>query len=231
MNRVRPLHFVSNGRTLAGRIYAPAAPSEGRPGVLFIHGLHSSQMGYWERAAALSDELGAVCLTFDLAGHGDSDGTKSALSLRDHVTDVIAAYDCLAADSEVDVGRIGAAGASYGGYLAALLTARRPVARLAMRAPMVYADSELDVPLARRETPPGVPAESAALEAVGRFSGSVLIVESGEDKDVPAAMIQAYRDAHPGAEHVVIPDAGHELNRPEWRAAFLAALTEFFREL
>jgi dipeptidyl aminopeptidase/acylaminoacyl peptidase len=225
---VRPLRFNSNGRTLAAHLSAPAVT---RPGLLFIHGLHSSQSGYLERAEAATEELGAVCLAFDLGGHGESDGTRSALSLRDHLADVTAAYDCLVAERDVDASRIGVSGASYGGYLAALLTALRPVARLAMRAPMVYADSELDVPLALRTSSGEVPEASAAVDALGRFSGSLLLVESGRDEVVPPSMIQAYRDAVPEAEYVLIPDAGHELNRPEWRAAFLGALLAFFREL
>jgi pimeloyl-ACP methyl ester carboxylesterase len=208
-----------------------SAPATTRPGLLFIHGLHSSQSGYLERAEAATEQLGAVCLTFDLGGHGESDGKPSTLSVRDHLTDVIAAYDCLAEDRDVDAGRIGVVGASYGGYLAALLTARRPVGALALRAPVIYRDSELDVPLALRRDGKEVPETSAGLAALAGFARPVLIVESGKDEDVPPTMIQAYREACPGAEHVLIADAGHELSRPEWRAAFLDALLEFFRKL
>jgi pimeloyl-ACP methyl ester carboxylesterase len=225
---VEPLRIDSSGRTLSAHVSAPAVR---RPGLLFIHGLHSNQSGYLERAKAATERLGAVCLAFDLSGHGESDGAVSALSLRDHLGDVIAAYDRLVAERDVDTGRIGVAGASYGGYLAALLTARRPVARLAMRAPVVYVDSELSVPLALRTGGRGLPEESRAFDALRRFSGTVLLVESERDEVVPATTIQAYRDAVAEAEYVLIPDAGHELNRPEWRKAFLDALLAFFREL
>ena len=224
-----PVDLRSGGRTLAARLFRPASASG--PGILFVHGLHSNQEGYRERAEALVERIGAVCLTFDLAGHGDSEGVRDALSIDDHLEDVFAAYDRLAAESDVDPSRIGVAAASYGAFLAALLVGRRHVARLAIRAPALYADSEFDIPLGAREESEDPPETSAALDALERFSGPVLIVESENDEDVPAGMIAAYRRARPDAEHVTIAGAGHQLSRPEWRAEFLAALLDFFQDL
>jgi uncharacterized protein len=229
MLAVRLLRFPSSGRTLVGRVYAPGGPS--LAGVLFIHGLHSDQTGYKERAEPVTEQVGAVCLTFDLSGHGESDGSRWALSPRDHLADVTAAYDRLIAEPDVDPERIGVVGASYGGYLAALLTDRRPVARLLMRAPVLYGNAELDVPLALREKRDEPPARSAALDAVASFRGPVLVVESENDESVSHATIEAYRAARSNTQHVLIPDAGHELSRPEWRATFVAAILDFFSEL
>jgi pimeloyl-ACP methyl ester carboxylesterase len=209
---MKPVLFRSSGRTLAGRLYGPA-PS--RAGLLFIHGLHSDQAGYRERAEPASERLGAVCLTFDLSG----------------LADVIAAYDRLIVEHDVDPKRIGVVGASYGGFLAALLTARRPVTRLLMRAPVLYENDELDLPLALREKREEPPPESAALDAVATFSGPVLIVESEMDESVPHAIIEAYRAACPTAQHHLIPGAGHELSHPEWRAEFVAAIVDFLSGL
>jgi len=120
----RTVHIpAAGGRSLHGRLFGPA---EQRPGVLFVHGLHSTQAGYAERAEALAEAIGAVCLTFDLGGHGESEGSQPSLSLADHIGDVVVAYDRLVAERDVDPGRIGVAGASYGGYLAAVLTVASP---------------------------------------------------------------------------------------------------------
>jgi pimeloyl-ACP methyl ester carboxylesterase len=226
---VVPVDLRSGGRTLAARLFRPSRPAG--PGVLFVHGLYSSQAGYEERAEALVRRIGAVCLTFDLGGHDESEGLVDALSISDHLEDVFAAYDRLAAESDVDPSRIGVAAASYGAFLAALLVARRPVARLAIRAPALYADSELDVPLGARVETADIPETSAALEALERFPGPVLIVESEKDEVVPADMTAAYRRARPDAEHVTIAGARHHLSRHEWRAAFLTVLLEFFQDL
>ena len=224
----RTVHVpAAGGRSLHARLFGPA---EQRPGILFIHGLHSTQAGYAERAEALAGELGAVCLTFDLGGHGQSEGSQPALSLADHIGDVVAAYDRLVAEREVAPGRIGVAGASYGGYLAAVLTARRPVARLAIRAPALYADADVPVPPAARAHRLGG-GPNAALDAVRAFTGPFLVVESGRDTVVSAEMVRAYVDAAPRARHAVMEEAEHALGQPQWRAEFLALLVDFFRGL
>ena len=224
----RTVHIpVAGGRSLHARLFGPA---ERRPGVLFIHGLHSTQAGYGERAEAVAGELGAICLTFDLGGHGESEGSQPALSLADHIGDVVAAYDRLVAERDVDPGRIGVAGASYGGYLAAVLTARRPVARLAIRAPALYADADVPLPPGARWHAVGE-GPNAALDAVRAFGGPFLVVESGRDTVVPADMVHAYLGAAPRARHVVMADAEHALHEPAWRAEFLALLVDFFRGL
>ena len=224
----RTVHIpAAGGRSLHGRLFGPA---EQRPGVLFVHGLHSTQAGYAERAEALAEAIGAVCLTFDLGGHGESEGSQPSLSLADHIGDVVVAYDRLVAERDVDPGRIGVAGASYGGYLAAVLTARRPVARLAIRAPALYADADVAVPPGARTHRLG-DGPNAALDAVRGFTGPFLVVESGRDTVVPAAMVRAYLDAAPRARHVVMAEAEHALHEPAWRAEFLALLVDFFRGL
>jgi pimeloyl-ACP methyl ester carboxylesterase len=222
---MNPIQIPSGGRVLAGAVFGPPAS---RQGILLVHGLDSDQRGYHERAVALVERLGATCLTFDLSGHGESEGVRADLSLRDHLVDVVAAYERLAAEGQVDPVRIGVAGASYGGYLAARLTALRPVERLALRAPALYPDADFELPRARRTKMGAPPAISAALAAVRSFRGPVLIVESERDSEVMLAAGRAYREACPTAERVLIPEAGHELTRPEWRGAFLSALLEFF---
>ena len=52
-----------------------------------------------------------VCQTFDLSGHGASDGDLVALTAREYLFDVTAAYDSLATDRNVQASRIGVCGA------------------------------------------------------------------------------------------------------------------------
>jgi len=111
---------------IAATLFLPEQTDVTGSAVLFIHGLHSSQAGYRPRAEAVANRLGAVALTFDLSGHGASGGDRSSISIAEHLDDATAAYDRLLEGAEVDPGRIGVAGASYGAYLATLLTTRRP---------------------------------------------------------------------------------------------------------
>jgi dienelactone hydrolase len=64
------------------------------------------------------------------------------VSREESLRDILAAYDFLAAQPNVDSDSIAVVGSSYGGYLAALLTALRPVKWLALRVPALYKDSE-----------------------------------------------------------------------------------------
>jgi pimeloyl-ACP methyl ester carboxylesterase len=220
-----------DGRTLAARRFGRDDPAARGPAILFLHGLHSDQAGYQPRAEAVASHLGVVCLTFDLGGHGRSDGVRDDLSPHDHLHEAIAAYDALGALGGVDPQRVGVCAASYGAYLAALLVARRPVQRLFLRAPALYPDDWLDVPLHERGRLGGPPPDSAALASVGRFEGEILVLESGSDEVIPHATIEAYLRACPGARHEVIAGATHRLAEPAWNARFVELMLEWFTPL
>ena len=115
------------------------------PGVLFVHGWGGDQRQYVARARELT-ALGCVCLTFDLRGHAQTQTQYDSVSREDNMRDLLAAYDFLAALRNVDSDSIAVVGSSYGGYLAALLTALRPVKWLALRVPALYKDSEWRMP-------------------------------------------------------------------------------------
>jgi dipeptidyl aminopeptidase/acylaminoacyl peptidase len=117
------------GYALYGTHFRPEAPAPKRPAILFLHGWASSQQGYLPRTEALS-ALGFVCLAFDLHGHGESGGERGTpAARRDFFNDALAAYDLLVGQDDVDVKRVGVVGASFGGYLGALLTSQMLLVR------------------------------------------------------------------------------------------------------
>jgi pimeloyl-ACP methyl ester carboxylesterase len=214
-------------RRLAASLFTAAAERP-QPGLLFVHGMHSDRGGYGERARAVVDALGITCLTFDLGGHGESNGKLARLTPRDHIDDVTAAYDFLARHPAVDPTWIGVCGASYGGYLGAILTGRRVVRKLLLRAPGLYDDDQLDRPLSvARHSDLG---SSIATRSLSEFDGDVLVVESGADEVIPHAVVAAYLTACPRAAHVLMPDATHALTEPAWRQRFLYEILRFFAD-
>lgn len=222
------LSIPSGGRTLAATVVAPPAPSGA--GVLLVHGLGSSRATNVERAEALAASSAATCLAVDLGGHGDSTGQLSAMTPRDNLADVVAAHDALSGMLGVQQGRIGVCAASYGAYLCVLLAALRPVARMLLRAPALYADDAFDRPLGQRRFGDAASAPTP-LAHLGLFAGPVTIVESERDEVIGHEVIAAYLAAQPRARHVVQPGARHALTDPAWRAAFQAIVVAAFADL
>jgi pimeloyl-ACP methyl ester carboxylesterase len=171
-----------------------------------------------------------ACLAFDLGGHGASGGVFAELTLRQHLADLLVAFDHLAGLDEVDGNRIGLCGASYGAYLAALSVVEKPVGRLLLRAPAAYADDDLDVPIGRwRERRPGG-ASTLAFERLREFRGAVLVVESELDTVIPRSLIDRYAASSPRAQKVLIRGAGHALE-PRFENEFVEIICRWFRGL
>lgn len=215
-------------QTIAATLVTPQHPSGA--GVLFVHGLGSDRLTNLERAQALADALGVTCLAIDLRGHGASSGRLSQVTPAQNLRDVVCAVDALTSRPGVDHSRIGVCGASYGAYLSVLLAAERDVARLALRAPALYADDVVGSTLSARRL--GDATTSArALSVLAATTVPMVIVESEHDEVIPHAVIETYLRARDGIEHVVLPGARHALTDPRWRANYQQVLLAFFSDL
>jgi hypothetical protein len=219
---------TSDDRILAGTLITPDAPSGA--GVLLVHGLGSSRGTNVDRAEALCRSHSATCLAIDLGGHGDSTGRLTQMTPRQNLADVVAAHDRLGSAPGVDPARIGVCAASYGAYLAVLLTALRPVNRLLLRAPALYADDCFDRGLSQRRAGDTATAPTP-LAHLALFPGPVTIVESEHDEIISRQTIAAYLAALPRASHIVQPDARHALTDPAWRQAYQRIVVTFFASL
>jgi dienelactone hydrolase len=164
------------------------------------------------------------------------------ISREDNLRDLLAAYDLLAGRKGVDASAIGVIGASYGGYLAAILTSLRPVRWLALRAPALYKDEDWGKPkkrldrdaLAAYRRRPLDPEENRALRACAAFEGDVLVVESEHDHIVPrpavANYVAAFGKAH-SLTYRVIEGADHALSEETWQDAYTSLLVNWATEM
>ncbi len=237
--RDEPVYLRVEDEHILGTLIMPGSLI---PGVLFVHGWGGDQRQYLDRARELA-ALGCVCLTFDLRGHAQTKARYETVSREEGLRDILVAYDFLAAQHNVDGDSIAVVGSSYGGYLAALLTALRPVKWLALRAPALYKDSEWTLPkhrlmgeqkleLYRRQ--PVRPDESRALRACTAFTGDVLVVESEQDTIVPHQVIVNYREACVSAKSLtyrVIPGADHALTGDACQRAYTTVLVTWLTEM
>ncbi len=185
---------------LAGKLLYP---TDLLPGVLFVHGWGSSQDQDFARAKQTA-ALGAVSLTFDLRGHGADSAMFESVTREQNMHDLLAAYDRLAQQRNVDRTSIAVVGISYGGYLASILTSMRCVRWLALRSPAIYKDEDWKSPklqlhrdqdlaaYRRRDIPA---AQNRALRACAEYTGDVLLVQAENDDVVPHQVGRNYINA------------------------------------
>jgi uncharacterized protein len=229
---------VSDGHVAATLI----APATTLPGVLFVHGWGGSQQQYLARAREIV-ALGCIGLTFDLRGHARREPQHETVSREDNLNDVLAAYDELVNHPSVDASAIAVVGSSYGGYLAAILTALRPVKWLALRAPALYKDAGWELPKKQLHKDSDLhayrrrhirPQDNRALKACAAFKGDILIIESEHDDTVPHPTIQSYVEAATHARSLtyrVIQGADHGLSQEPPQRAYTALLVNWFAEM
>jgi dipeptidyl aminopeptidase/acylaminoacyl peptidase len=227
---------VQKNQNISGLLIAPKK-LKNNPAILFIHGWASSKKNYIDRSMPLV-EKGWVSLVFDLRGHGESFGKLEDFSRKDHLEDVIAAFDYLASLPFVDKDKIAVCGSSYGGYLATLLSSNRKFKYLCLRAPALYSDDDFDVPTAAivknettqvfRRTDLSIN-QSETLKSLSKFSGEVLLIEAEKDQIIPKATINNFLKAlNPErTTHTIIKGANHQLSDPTWNNQFVTLLTNW----
>jgi pimeloyl-ACP methyl ester carboxylesterase len=227
-----------DGARLAATVLAPGSTI---PGVLFVHGWGGCQERDLDRAQQIA-ALGCICLTFDMRGHVRTEALRQTVTREQNLADVVAAYDHLRTRPHVDPDAILVIGASYGGYLATILTSLRPVKWLALRVPALYKDEDWRAP--KRNLSRKVlddyrsrvldPEDNRALRACRDFAGDVLIVESGHDRLVPPPAILSYRNAFRHTHSLtyrIIDDADHALSVPACQRAYTSMLLGWTTEM
>ncbi|WP_260929172.1 alpha/beta hydrolase family protein [Novosphingobium sp. 9] len=226
------------GQTLDGTLLLPAKLI---PGVLFVHGWGGSQVQDLARAEEIA-QLGCICFTFDLRGHARHDVERNTVTRSDGLADVLAAYDFLASQPQVDRSAIAVVGTSYGGYLSALLTKYRPVAWLALRVPALYPDEHWEKPKALLPRDQIMTYRShfrtgqhdKALAACEAFAGDVLIVESENDNYVPHETISSFISSFHHSNSLsyrILKGADHALRDETCRKAYHDLLLTWVEEM
>ncbi|MDB5183771.1 MAG: alpha/beta hydrolase [Candidatus Saccharibacteria bacterium] len=235
--RIQELELRNGDRPQAGSLFIPEEPTGAA--VLLMHGYESNRQGYAEYAQELTAKLGAICLTIDLPGHGDSGGDFKTLTMNEYGKDVQHAYKFLEKVHPVDKRRVGVMGASFSGFLAVTYLDEGPKSML-LRAPAIYPDGKLSIPRQsidpvetrtfREGLDPQNPPRNLALQNIQHYNGEVTIVESSEDESIPASVMDTYTAMARRGIHKTIKGAGHSL-RGEHRQEFKEILVDWAAEL
>ena len=133
-----PIAFGSHGLKLKGKVFLPrdANADEPIPGAVLCHGFGAARR-VMKPSARIMAAQGVATLTFDLRGHGSSEGAIDG-KMAD---DVIDAWNFLSQLPEVDSTRMGLVGHSLGA-MSVILAAERvaPRALVALACPPETAD-------------------------------------------------------------------------------------------
>lgn len=123
----RNVGFYSGpGLKLSARLYVSDEPSEGhrRAGIVFCHGFRGFKEYLLPPIAEEFRRAGYVVLAFDYRGFGGSEGSRYRLIPLEQVEDIFHAVSYMSTLDEVDPGKIGLWGTSFGGGTAVYAAAR-----------------------------------------------------------------------------------------------------------
>lgn len=239
---MREVQIPSQSGFLQGTLFSVDSALK-KPAILLIHGWKSGQDRMFQISEMFCERSGIACLTVDLHGHGKTIGDLNTLSRKDFLDDVVAAYDFLVSQNNIDKERIGVIGSSFGGYLATLLSTQRQLAWIAMRVPADYPDHGFEEPKKINEQPnedtwrrePRDWSETATLRAVHAFQGKILLIESEHDEIIPHQLILNYKNAvsdPSNLKYVVMKGAPHSLSKhPEFQKEFSEILFNWEKEI
>jgi len=260
---VRPRQVVfpaADGLEIHGQLFLPPDARAGgaHPGVLFFHGGSRRQMllgfhhrGYYHNAYAMNQYLasrGYVVLSVNYrSGIGYGMEFREALEYgargASEFNDVLGAGLYLRNRPEVDPGRIGLWGGSYGGYLTALGLARASdLFAAGVDLHGVHDWNEVIRNFVPSYDPQARPDyartafESSPMADVDTWRSPVLLIHGDDDRNVPFSesvhLAEALRRRGVPFEELVFPDEVHGfLLHRNWLAAYRAAADFFERTL
>lgn len=225
---------------IKGTLFYPKKIKNKNPAILFIHGWLSNETGYALRAEALS-RLGFICLTFNLRGHDKENKDLKRFSRADHLKDSMTAYDFLSSQIDVDKNQIGIVGASYGAYLGSILSTKRKLRWLALRAPALFYNTDFNAPTVKliqdreedffQKMKPEK--NNFALLGIKGFAGDLLIIESEKDRTIPHQIIRYFKNSlndKSKFSHIIIKNAKHELTEGKQKQEFIDILVRWFEQ-
>jgi 2,6-dihydroxypseudooxynicotine hydrolase len=218
---------------LVANLRRPDGP-EPAPLVVLVPGLDSAKEEFfgWENVFLVR---GLATLSLDGPGQGES-GFHTRIR-GDYEAAVTAALDALAGRDDLDLGRVGLAGVSLGGYYAPRAAAREPRVRAVagVSGPYNFGDCWDGLPPLTRETfqhhSGAADAEEARARAreldmapvVADLAQPALLITGGRDRIIPPDQTRRIAEQAPNARFVVYEEANHVCNDMPYRYRPLVA--------
>lgn len=202
----KSVEFDSEGQTVVADLYLPEENTVSAPAILLCHGFAGVKELLLPAFAEYFAGSGFVAMTFDYRGFGGSGGEPGRLVPALQIEDIKNAISFLAACPEVDPGRIGLWGTSFGGANA-VVTASEDGRVKALSVQLTFADGE------RVITSEMTPEEKSKflstiekMEEKKRTTGKEMMVPIGKvlSDEQSKSFYNEYADAYP-ALNIKIP--------------------------
>ena len=238
-----------DGRQISGFLYTPLRKAKGSPALLWVHGGPTWQYrNIWDPAVQFLVSRGYVVLAPNIRGSSGYGKEFRELAIRDwgggDLKDLVAGAEYLERGGIAGRGRIGVAGASYGGYMTLVAMTKTPDRWAAgvsicgiVNLRTLYETTRGDLKLYLIQQL-GTPEENPELywdRSPFNFADDVkrplMIVQGGTDPRVPLReaeqMASALSKRGAVLEYKVYPDEGHDLMKLENRLDCFALMADF----
>lgn len=221
-----------DGDSIPWRLFTPENSTKNYC-VLWLQGWTSSMDSHREGVERLATQTGRVFATIDFAGHGLHELPLEESTRKQQHEEVIAVFDEL---KKRGFEKIIVIGGSFGGYMAALLTGKRPVYSAVLRAPAMYADDEFELQHSKTRKWQNTSKDqqdiaknpyiqdNEAVRSIRKFDGSIYILEHELDEQVPKIMPRTYFENAKRGNYLVIPNTMHSpklMNNPQVHFAYI----------
>ena len=232
------ISFLSEGQKIRGTLWKPTKIKTKIPSVIFFHGMTSSEKGYIPIAEKLSKH-GICAMALSIRGHGNSEGDFNKLTVKNAVQDGLNAYDFLAKHNFIDKNKIGLCGSSVGAVIVSMVSKKRKVRSLILKAPAVYTKQMMNMSYNRtmlREDKMFKEIKSITdappIRAISQFKGSLLAIISEKDNIIPIRIPRLYLSTAKKAsrkKEIVIKNADHPLTKKKWKNEFIKEMLIWFK--
>ncbi|MBA3957610.1 MAG: alpha/beta fold hydrolase [Parachlamydiaceae bacterium] len=113
----------NDGQQIYGMLHLPKNGNHKCPAILTCHGFAGNKIGRYRIYVLLAQklaEMGIATLRIDFRGSGESEGDFAEMTVGTEVSDALKGLEFLRNHPQIDAGRIGLLGNSFGGAVAVL---------------------------------------------------------------------------------------------------------------